>query len=343
MKVVFLSRLFYPHIGGVEKHLFEISNILAKRGYEITIISEKSHSNVVGRQSISTIDKSIKLFYIPISTSETRKKWVIWWWLLKNIKLLKEADIIHCHDVFFWYLPFRFIFPWKKIFTTFHGYESHISPSKKSILIRKLSERLSLGNICIGAFIKKWYKTSPDYITYGGVSNIHKIKRKERSNLSILFLGRIELDNGVREYEKLLSHLFEIGKKFNFTAIGNKAINTSFSSFGDIKRSVNIKEEIENADIVFASSYLSIMEALSQGKMVFSIANSRLKMDYLSMTPFSKWISISANYQELLSSFTNYLSSPNAYQEKLKNASTWTKKRTWESVADIYEALWKKH
>lgn len=343
MKVVFLSRLFYPHIGGVEKHLFEISNILAERGHEITIISEKSHSNVVGKQLISSIDKSIKLFYIPISTSETRKKWVIWWWLLKNIKLLKEADIIHCHDVFFWYLPFRYIFPWKKIFTTFHGYESHISPSKKSILIRKLSERLSSGNICIGAFIKKWYKTCPDYITYGGVSNTHQIKRKVRSNLSILFLGRIELDNGVREYEKLLSHLLEIGKKFNFIAIGSKEINTSFSIFGGIKTSSNIHEEIGKADIVFASSYLSIMEALSQEKMVFSIANSKLKMDYLSLTPFSKWISISASYHELLSSFTSYLSSPNAYQEKLKNASAWTKKHTWESVADVYELLWKKH
>jgi len=37
----------------------------------------------------------------------------------KNRQLLQNADIIHCHDVFYWYLPFRFLYPHKPVFTPF--------------------------------------------------------------------------------------------------------------------------------------------------------------------------------------------------------------------------------
>jgi hypothetical protein len=50
-----------------------------------------------------------------------------------NRDLIKEADIIHCHDVFFWYLPFRFLFPQKKVYIPFHGYEGNNPPNKRKI------------------------------------------------------------------------------------------------------------------------------------------------------------------------------------------------------------------
>lgn len=40
MKILFFARLFYPHIGGVEKHLFEISTRLTAMGHEVTIVTE---------------------------------------------------------------------------------------------------------------------------------------------------------------------------------------------------------------------------------------------------------------------------------------------------------------
>lgn len=40
MIVVFFSRVFYPHVGGVEKHVFEISKILVKKGYKIIVFTE---------------------------------------------------------------------------------------------------------------------------------------------------------------------------------------------------------------------------------------------------------------------------------------------------------------
>ncbi len=175
VNILFLSRLFYPHIGGVEKHALEVSKRLIAKGYNVTIVTEEistkdipvyfqSGRKIPKRENIN----SIEIYRISAGANNWFRKFRIWRELWKLRKLIETSDIIHCHDVFFWYLPFRFLFPFKKIFMTFHGYESY-PVSKKEILIRKISENLSLGNICIGDFITKWYGTKPTYVTYGAV------------------------------------------------------------------------------------------------------------------------------------------------------------------------------
>lgn len=165
MTILFFTSRFYPEIGGVEKHALEVAKELVKRGQRVIVISE-NHGGLKEKENHGEIE----IYRIKINTSEKLKKFIIWGWLYKNRELIKKADIIHCHDVFYWYLPFRFLYPQKAVFTTFHGYETHFPPSKRAILIRKISEKLSWGNICIGDFIKKWYGTKPDFVTYGGVN-----------------------------------------------------------------------------------------------------------------------------------------------------------------------------
>ena len=43
MTVVFFSRLFYPHIGGVEKHALEIGKILLKNNHKVVVFTEQYH------------------------------------------------------------------------------------------------------------------------------------------------------------------------------------------------------------------------------------------------------------------------------------------------------------
>ena len=43
--ILFLTRSFYPNIGGVEKHVLELSKELIKRGYRITVITEKTQKS----------------------------------------------------------------------------------------------------------------------------------------------------------------------------------------------------------------------------------------------------------------------------------------------------------
>ncbi|MBU3978279.1 glycosyltransferase [Patescibacteria group bacterium] len=182
MIILFLARLFYPHIGGVEKHVLEVSKRLVTKGHKVIVITEEfsnlHHSIIDVIPAKAGIQKEnirspwipdqvrndkingIEVIRMPVGHEDSFKKFRIWKNLWKIRKVIKDADIIHCHDVFFWYMPFRLLYPRKPVYTTFHGYESY-PITKKAIFTRKISEKLSSGNICIGDFIKKWYGTKP--------------------------------------------------------------------------------------------------------------------------------------------------------------------------------------
>src|SRR3989344_6924057 len=162
MIILFFSRLFYPHVGGVEKHVFEISKILLKKKHKVVVITEQYDEKLKKQENF----QGIEIYRIDVGKDDWIKKLRVWEEILKLHALIKSADIVHCHDIFFWYIPFRFLFPKKPVFTTFHGYESYPAP-KMAIVQRKIAEKLSKGNICIGDFIQKWYGTKPDFVTYG--------------------------------------------------------------------------------------------------------------------------------------------------------------------------------
>ncbi|HYM65303.1 MAG TPA: glycosyltransferase, partial [Candidatus Sulfotelmatobacter sp.] len=129
-KVLFFARRFFPLIGGVEKHTLEVGKRLVKQGYEVVVITE----NYQSLPSSAKIE-GIQIYRVKVGNENWIKKFIVWIKLFKYIGVIKSSDIVHCHDIFFWYLPFRFLFPFKKVFTTFHGYEGNSLPTKKSILM----------------------------------------------------------------------------------------------------------------------------------------------------------------------------------------------------------------
>ena len=336
MTIVFFARLFYPHIGGVETHVFEISKLLVKRGHKVTVITEKFDKKLTSKDNV----QGIKIYRIDVGR-DTFKKLRIWRELLKFKGTVKEADIVHCHDVFFWYLPFRFMFPKKSVFITFHGYETKFQPSKKAIFVRKLSEKLAQGNICVGDYIKKWYGTRPDFVTYGGikVSSIkYQVLSRQNDKLRILFVGRLEKDNGIDIYLKALEILKKRGVRFEFEVVGDGTYRNEVEKYGKTYGfTQNIREYIRKANMVFASSYLSIFEAMVAKKPVFAVYNNPLKKDYLEMTPFSKYLIISGRAENLVNEIENL----KKRDPMVKNAYEWVSKNTWQNVLDKYLELWK--
>lgn len=351
MKILFLTRLFYPHIGGVETHVREISRLMAEDGHKITIVAEElpktysvsNHSRGESARMVG-IEKNTKIYRI-LASEGFWKKFKIWWWIWLNKKLIKEADIIHCHDVFFWYLPFRFLFPTKKIFTTFHGYETKFPPSKKAVLIRKLSEKLSMGNICVGDFIKKWYGTKPTYVTYGGVEENGKIDQNYKASnntYKIVYIGRFDEDSGIITYLEALKTLSEKNTKIRFEAFGDGPKKQKIRKFGEVHGYVhNLYSYTKNVQIAFCSSYLTILSLLSKKILVVSTYNSPIKKDYLLMSPFSKYIVITPTSEELVKRVELFFRDPNQFTNLIEKGYFWSKSQTWRKVVDLYYKLWK--
>lgn len=239
-KVLFISKHKWPRVGGVERHTEAICHRLYALGYEISTISEEDIR-----------PPKIKYFGLIY----------IWYWLFKNRKLITGCNLMHIHDVFIWYLPFRFLFPRKKVYITFHGWEGKWPISKWAIFNKRLANYLCNGSIAVGKYIEKWYGITATYIIYGGVSSKSQTTNHKLHN-SIVWLGRIDQDTGYLEFQKWL-------KKQKTKYLVKYVTNVK-----------NPEKYLKNAEYCVPSGYLSYLEAKSYGCKIITFTNNALKEDY---------------------------------------------------------------
>ena len=75
-------------------------------------------------------------------------------------------------------------------------------------------------------------------------------------------------------------------------------------------------------------------------KYVLAVYNNEIKKDYLQMTPFAEFISISKNSNEIRTELDKYLISEKLKEIKIKKGYEWVKDKTWEKMTDTYLKLW---
>ena len=278
MRILFLSHYSWPHIGGVEKHIGRVSDELRQKGHKVKIVSE-------GNIKYPHI-KFLGLLYI-------------WFWLFKNRNLIKNADIIHIHDVFIWYLPFRFIYPKKKVYLTIHGGQGKWPIPLKDKLLVKIGSKLSTGTICVGDFIPKYFGIKSNYVIYGGVDEINKTKLKKEK--LIIFLGRLEKETGIYEFIRGL-------KKYNgyqVEFVGDGSLRNICKKYGVVHGFCDPTSFLQKASICFAGGYLSALEALEYGCELWTGASTPIKKDYWKCFPYKKgdklpsWKDVSEIYENL--------------------------------------------
>jgi glycosyltransferase involved in cell wall biosynthesis len=340
-KIVFLSHYFSPHVGGVEKHLCRLSLELVKQNYQVTIIT--CHHNP--KLKLNETRQSINILRIRLPETDWSKpsKLRLWAWMFKHRKHFQKADIIHCHDVFFWYLPIRFLFATKPVFTTFHGYEGGIfPPAAKAILIRKISEKLSKGNLCVGKYIEKWYHTQADQITYGAVDIPPKISPPQTlTGITCYYRGFH--DQQFTIYTQSFKKLNQQNKNFSIDIYGRSEPPDLFPG-GKFHYAIsNPKKLFLKNKFVFTSGYLSILEAMAYKRLIFSVYTNPLEKDILTMTPFAKFINISNNPESIIQKINYYLSHPQAEQKIITQAYQWVATKTWKNLTQQYLKLWKKY
>ena len=337
MKILFLTRLFYPHVGGVEKHVLEISKRLVASGHEVTIVTTKYDEGVHFHESIHESEvirfKLPKIKYLGLIYT--------WFWFLKNVSLIYKSDIIHCHDVFIWYLPFRFLFPFKPIFTTFHGWEGIYPIPSNFIIHKKIASAFSNKTIAVGNYIENYYKIKCDLITYGATQIIKENFKKDKN--SLLYLGRLDLDTGLPTLLESLKRFNDIyhfnGLKVTFCGGGPLAFECK--KFGKVLGFVDPRPYLEKANICFASGYLTILEALSYKCLVVTAYDNPLKRDYYKLSPFTKWIFVSDDPNEIAKRIEFYRKDSKAKEKTVSEGYNWVKEQTWEKLTKEYLLIWK--
>jgi len=334
MKIVFLSRLFWPNLGGVETHVLNLSHQLIKQGHVVTVITSQHDPKL----PITEEFQNIHIIRIPHHFLKSKLK--LWIWMYSHKHLYKSADIIHAHDVTWWYFPSKLILPSKPIYTTFHGWEGTYPLSRKSIVWRRLSELISLKNICVGDFISRWYATQPDLVTYGATNCLpHPQSQKPH----IVVLGRLSKDNDLPIILDALSQITK-HRSIKITFVGDGVLASQAQKIGNVTGFVNDTDNyIKKASMVITSSYLSMLDTMAIGRPIMSVYSNLLKSDYLSLHPMHQHFSINPSIPQLTTNINGLLNNPDAQNANIKTAQQWAIKQTWDKLTNQYIELWQRN
>lgn len=337
MKIVFLARLYWPHGGGVEKHVEKLSEQFLKHGDKVTVITEQYDQDLPERE----IHNGVEIYRIPYFAIQTKLS--LWTWMEKNIQLFDMADVVHVHDVFWWYWPIWFLRLVKPVYITFHGYEGNEPPTKRAVFWRKTAEIICRGSICVGEFMKKWYLASPSKITYGAADIQPLPVRKDKT---AVFLGRFEEDTGVLVYAEAFKRMKQF-KKVYFYGSGSQEKDL-IKWRGDNDRyeihgwTNNVMAAMKRGRYALVSRYLGILEAMQSEKIVIAVYNNRIKQDYLLCHPMRDNMIIAGGADELEYKLNQLLKSPEKEYLMKQRAKSWADKQTWTKMMKDYLDLWEK-
>lgn len=275
MKILFISHFYKPHVGGVEVHLRELIKDLRSKMYEITTITTREPKNLKKKETKNKT-KIYRISYPDIKFLGLLKIWVE---LFKLKKIIKEADLVHIHDVFIWYLPFKLIFPKKKVYITFHGGQDKWPVPIKDKLMVKMAKWLTDGCIAVGEFIEKYYKIKPSFILYGGTEKLKK-KRTKKQKDSIVWLGRLDKNTDLPEFLKRFRSLV-YGTKRKVVFVGDGELRSECEKYGKVTGFVkNPEKYLKSVETVVPVGYLSYLEAKSRGCKIKTFPTTPIKRDY---------------------------------------------------------------
>lgn len=344
MRVLFVAPNYYPHIGGVERHVREVSRELEKDGHLVTILVPKHDDSYRDYEREGNVE--VIRLRRPRSriVASLRRRCQI----LRRLDLFLRADVIHFHDFATMWRYGRFLRPFlkamgKKIYITFHGWEGDVPPRTKVVARRRRLARLVDGNICVGHFIEKWYGTRADVVTYGGV---HRAPSAGSMGDHVVFVGRLAPDTGIDFYLDAWDRIHRDNPGLRLLLCGDGVLREDLERFVRERgiRGVEFlgfvddpETHVKDARVVFTSGYLGILEAFSWRKPVVAAYDNELKKDYLEMMPGSRemmWVAHDG--REVARCFAEALHD----EVKRENAFRYSLENSWEKVKEDYYRLW---
>ena len=343
-KITLLTPYFSPHLGGVESHVFETAKILSI-DHEVQIVTSQHD------QSLKLEDKvnGLKVFRLPIGS-----KLQVWTWIWQHKDLFTSSDIVHVHDIFWWILP---VWPLvrQKVYLTHHGWEGKYPVPLINKLQRYIYAKLSRGLVHVGDYIREFYWEKPAAVVYGGIiksqmtnslkgaPRAKKISINKSKKMKIVYIGRLEVENEIESYLKLINELRikSEGLKIEVDWVGDGKYRKQCEKLGHVTGMItNPEKYLQNADVVFANSYLSILEAQAADKLVVSVYSNKLKQRYLETWPGAEFMIIQDEGLRI-EEVVGLLADEKKMTKIAKQVNKFANKMTWEKVVYQYLKLWK--
>ncbi|XP_055715713.1 phosphatidylinositol N-acetylglucosaminyltransferase subunit A [Phlebotomus papatasi] len=99
MRICMSSDFFYPNCGGVEEHIFNLSQCLLEKGHKVIVVTHSYEE----RTGIRYMTNGLKVYYLPIKTFYNQcilPTMICNIPLLRDILLRERIEIVHGHSAF---------------------------------------------------------------------------------------------------------------------------------------------------------------------------------------------------------------------------------------------------
>ncbi|MCX7928083.1 MAG: glycosyltransferase family 4 protein [Patescibacteria group bacterium] len=331
MNIIFVTRLYSPHLGGVEKVVENLAVNLVKRNHKVCVITSKHDLNLPDSELIKGV-QIIRIWYPRVKFLGI---FIMWCQMVKLLLKILRSDIVHIHDVFVWYLPIRLILPFKKVYLTIHGWEGQSKIPIKSLLQKRLSCLLSTKTILVGSYLEKLYGVKGHLISYGGVDSKKKqFSPKVKNNL--VYVGRLDRSADLQIILKVLKNY---KSEYKITFIGDGDLSSNCKKIGAVTGFTDPYFYLEKSRICIAIGYLSTLESLAhENETIVVCANPIRKLAFVN-APFAKYIELIED-EFHLNFVLDKLLKTKSISRKTKLGAKFARKFTWDKLANDYLKIW---
>ncbi|GAW80024.1 phosphatidylinositol N-acetylglucosaminyltransferase subunit A [Plasmodium gonderi] len=357
--ICMVSDFFYPNLGGIETHIFELSKQLIKKGFKVIVVTH-CYNN---RHGVRWMGNGIKVYYLPFETCMdvvTFPNIVGTLPLCRNILYREKVDIVHGHQATST-LAHQFILHAKSlgIKTVYTDHSLYSFSDKGCIHVNKLLKycindvdhsicvsHTNRENLVLRTEINP-YKTSVIGNALDTTKFIPCINRRPKfPRINIIVISRLTYRKGIDLIVKLIPLVCQKYPfiKFIIGGDGPKRIlleemrekyhlHNSVILLGKVKQE-NVKNILQTGHIFLNASLteafcIAIIEAASCGLLVISTDVGGIS----EVLPHDMMILSKPNHNDLCLAVDNAL-------ERIKNIDTesfherLTKMYSWEKVAD---------
>jgi phosphatidylinositol glycan class A protein len=96
--ILLVSDYFFPNLGGVEMHIFQLGQCLIERGHKVTVMTNTYSKE---RMGVRYVANGMKVYHLPLLPFEMQDSFVSFYYimcLMRKICIRESIDIIHCHQ-----------------------------------------------------------------------------------------------------------------------------------------------------------------------------------------------------------------------------------------------------
>lgn len=303
---------------------------LVNNGHDVEVITSRYNLDL----DVSELIKKVRVIRISYPQIKYFGLFFIWFQMISLIPKFLKADIIHIHDVFIWYLPVRFLIPFKKVYLTIHGWEGGRRIPIKNVLQKKLSSFLSYKTILVGAYLERIFGIKGDLISYGGVKEENNLNARHKKG--VIFLGRLDEST---DLPVVINFIKRYKFKHQITFIGDGKLSFACRKIGKVTGFTNPVPYLVKSRICIASGYLSALESLIHKNETIVVCSNYVRKLAFRLAPFFKYVYVVEDEEELYKVLRKMLNMKFVSKRTLLGAE-FAKKLTWEKLTKDYLNLW---